>query len=73
MKKEISNLNDFLMLASEILKTTQKGSREVIKYVYSDDEKLVVTDGCILVTKDKTTEDIATGFYNNAKIGKKLT
>ena len=47
MKKEISNLNDFLMLASEILKTTQKGSREYTKYIYSDDEKLVVTDGCI--------------------------
>ena len=73
MKKEISDLNDFLMLASEILKTTQKGSREVIKYVYCDDEKLVVTDGCILVTMDKTTEDIAPGFYNIAKLGKELT
>ena len=72
MKNEISNLNDFLMLASEILKTTQKGSREHIKYVYSDDEKLVVTDGSILITMDKTTEDIVPGFYNVAKIGKKL-
>ena len=72
MKNEINNLNDFLMLASEILKTTQKGSREVLKHVYSDDEKLVVTDGCILVTLDKTTENIATGFYNVAKVGNKL-
>ena len=63
MKKEISNLNDFLMLASEILKTTQKGSREAIKYVYCDDEKLVVTDSSILITMDKTTENIAPGFY----------
>ena len=73
MKKEISNLNDFLMLASEVLKTTQKDFREYAKYVYSDDEKLVVTDGCILVTLDKTTEDIAPGFYNVAKLGKELT
>ena len=73
MKNEISNLNDFLMLASEILKTTQKGSREAIKYVYGDDEKLVVTDGHILVTMDKTTENIAPGFYNVAKVGKELT
>ena len=73
MKNEISNLNDFLMLAVEVLKTTQKGSREAIKYVYSDDEKLVVTDGCILVTLDKTTEDIAPGCYNVAKVGKELT
>ena len=73
MKNEISNLNDFLMLASEILKTTQKGFKEHIKYVYSDDEKLVVTDGHILVTLDKTTENIAPGFYNVAKIGKGLT
>ena len=72
MKNEISNLNDFLMLATEVLKTTQKGSREVIKYVYSDDEKLAVTDGSILITMDKTT-DIAPGFYNIAKIGKNLT
>ena len=70
---EISNLNDFLMLATEVLKTTQKGSREVLKHVYSDDEKLVVTDGCILVTMDKTTENIAPGFYNVAKLGKELT
>ena len=61
------------MLATEVLKTTQKGSREAIKYVYGDDEKLVVTDGCILVTMDKTTEDIAPGFYNIAKLGKELT
>ena len=73
MEKEIINLNDFLMLATEVLKTTQKGSREALKYVYSDDEKLVVTDGCILVTMDKTTEDIAPGFYNVAKVGKELT
>ena len=73
MKNEISNLNDFLMLASEILKTTQKDSREVLKYVYCDDEKLVVTDGHILVTMDKTTENIAPGFYNIAKVGKELT
>ena len=75
MEKELNdlNLNDFLMLASEILKTTQKGSREVLKHVYSDDEKLVVTDGYILVTMDKTTEDIAPGFYNVAKVGKELT
>ena len=73
MKNEISNLNDFLMLASEILKTTQKGAREAIKYVYCDDEKLVVTDSSILITMDKTTENIAPGFYNIAKIGKNLT
>ena len=73
MNKELNNLNDFLMLATEVLKTTQKGSREVLKHVYSDDEKLVVTDGCILVTMDKTTEDIAPGFYNVAKVGKELT
>ena len=73
MEKEISNLNKFLMLASEILKTTQKGSREAFKYVYSDDEKLVVTDGHILITMDKTTEDVAPGFYNIAKVGKELT
>ena len=72
MKNEISNLNDFLMLATEVLKTTQKGSREVIKYVYCDDEKLVVTDSSILITMDKTT-DIAPGFYNVAKVGKELT
>ena len=73
MKNEISNLNDFLMLATEVLKTTQKGYREVIKYVYCDDEKLVVTDGSILITLDKTTENIAPGFYNIAKLGKELT
>ena len=73
MKNEISNLNDFLMLATEVLKTTQKGYREDIKYVYCDDEKLVVNDGYILVTLDKTTEDIAPGFYNVAKVGKELT
>ena len=73
MEKEISNLNKFLMLASEILKTTQKGSREAFKYVYSDDEKLVVTDGHILVTLDKTTENVAPGFYNISKVGKELT
>ena len=73
MKKETSNLNDFLMLATEVLKTTQKGSREAFKYVYGDDEKLVVTDGCILITMDKTTENIAPGFYNIVKLGKELT
>ena len=75
MKKEISdlNLNDFLMLATEVLKTTQKDFREYTKYIYSDDEKLVVTDGSILITMDKTTEDIAPGFYNIAKVGKELT
>ena len=73
MNKELNNLNAFLTLATEVLKTTQKGSREAIKYVYCDDEKLVVTDGCILITMDKTTEDIAPGFYNIAKIGKELT
>ena len=70
---ELNNLNAFLTLATEVLKTTQKDSREAIKYVYCDDEKLVVTDGCILVTMDKTTEDIAPGFYNIAKLGKELT
>ena len=73
MENEISNLNDFLMLATEVLKTTQKDYRESIKYVYCDDEKLVVTDSCILVTLDKTTKDIAPGFYNVAKMGKNLT
>ena len=73
MENEISNLNDFLMLANEILKTTQKDFREYTKYVYSDDEKLVVTDGSILITIDKTTEAIAPGFYNVAKVGKELT
>ena len=72
MEKEISNLNNFLTLATEVLKTTKKDSRESIKYVYSDDEKLVVTDGSILITMDKTTEHIAPGFYNIAKVGKQL-
>ena len=73
MKKEISNLNDFLMLATEVLKTPNTTyANPAAKYVYSDDEKLVVTDGCILVTMDKTT-DIAPGFYNVAKVGKELT
>ena len=73
MKNEISNLNDFLMLATEVLKTTQKDFREYTKYIYCDDEKLVVTDGSILITMDKTTEDIASGFYDIAKAGKALT
>ena len=73
MKNEINNLNYFLMLATEVLKTTQKGYRESIKYIYCDDEKLVVTDGSILITMDKTTENIASGFYNIAKVGKELT
>ena len=73
MNKELNNLNAFLTLATEVLKTTQKGNREAIKYVYCDDEKLVVTDGSILITLDKTTEDIAPGFYNVAKVSKELT
>ena len=73
MNMELNNLNAFLTLATEVLKTTQKGYREAIKYVYCDDEKLVVTDGSILITMDKTTENIAPGFYNIAKIGKELT
>ena len=73
MSKELNDLKAFLTLATEVLKTTQKGSREVLKYVYSDDKKLVVTDGHILVTMDKTTENIAPGFYNIAKVGKELT
>ena len=71
MNKE--DLNAFLTLAVEVLKIAQKSSREVFKYVYSDDEKLVVTDGHILVTLDKTKQDIAPGFYNIAKVGKELT
>ena len=73
MNKELNNLNAFLTLAVEILKTTQKDFREYTKYIYSDDEKLVVTDGSILITMDKTTENIAPGFYNVAKVGKELT
>ena len=73
MNKELNNLNAFLTLATEVLKTTQKGSREVLKHVYSDDEKLVVTDSSILITMDKTTENIEPGFYNVAKVGKELT
>ena len=73
MNMELNNLNAFLTLATEVLKTTQKGSREAIKYVYCDDEKLVVTDSSILITMDNTTENIAPGFYNIAKIGKELT
>ena len=74
MKKEISNLNAFLTLATEVLKTPNTlYANPAAKYVYSDDEKLVVTDGCILVTMDKTTENIAPGFYSVAKVGKELT
>ena len=73
MSKELNDLKAFLTLASEILKTTQKDSRESIKYVYSDDEKLVVTDGHILIILDKTNRDVAPGFYNIAKVGKELT
>ena len=73
MSKELNDLKAFLTLATEVLKTTQKGSREVLKYVYSDDKKLVVTDGSILITLDKTTVHIAPGFYNIAKVGKELT
>ena len=73
MEKEISNLNAFLTLATEVLKTTQKDFREYTKYIYCDDERLVVTDGPILITMDKTTENIAPGFYNVAKVGKELT
>ena len=32
-----------------------------------------MTDACILVTLDKTTANIAPGFYNVAKVGKELT
>ena len=73
MSKELHDLNAFLTLATEVLKTTQKGSREVLKYVYSDEENLVVTNGKILITLDKTKQDIAPGFYNIAKVGKQLT
>ena len=73
MEKEISNLNAFLMLAVEVLKTAQKDFREYTKYIYSDEEKLVVTDGSLLITMDKTTKNIAPGFYNVAKVGKELT
>ena len=72
MSKELHDLNNFLTLAVEVLKIAQKGSRESFKYVYSDGEQLVVTDGHILVTMDKTN-DIAPGFYNIAKVGKQLT
>ena len=73
MSKELNDLNAFLTLAVEVLKTTQKDSRESIKYVYSDDERLVVTNGSILITMDKTKEDVAPGFYNIAKVGKQLS
>ena len=74
MKKEISNLNDFLMLAVEVLKISNTAyANPAVKHIYSDDEKLVVTDGSILITMDKTTENIAPGFYNIAKVGKELT
>ena len=33
----------------------------------------MVTDGSILITMDKTKQDIAPGFYNIAKLGKELT
>ena len=72
MSKELHDLTAFLTLATEVLKTTQKGYREVLKYIYSDEENLVVTDGKILVTLDKTKQDIAPGFYNIAKVGKEL-
>ena len=73
MKKEISNLNAFLMLAVEVLKISNTAyANPAAKHIYSDDEKLVVTDGSILITMDKTTEAIAPGFYDIAKIGKKL-
>ena len=32
-----------------------------------------MTDGYILITMDKTTENIAPGFYDIAKVGKALT
>ena len=72
MKKEISDLNNFLMLATEVLKTTQKDSREVLKYVYSDGEQLIVTDGHILITLYQITESVTPGFYNISKVGKEL-
>ena len=72
MKKEISDLNNFLMLAVEVLKIAQKGSREAFKYVYSDGEQLIVTDGHILVTLYQINESVAPGFYNISKVSKEL-
>lgn len=72
MNKEINNLSKFLTLAVEVLKTTQKNSRESLKHVYSDEENLVVTNGKILVAMDKTKQEIAPGFYDIAKVGRNL-
>lgn len=74
MNKELANLNlnAFLTLANEVLKTTQKDSRESLKHVYSDEEYLVVTNGKILITMDKTEQEIAPGFYDIAKVGRNL-
>lgn len=72
MNKEINNLNAFLMLANEVLKTTQKGPRASLKHVYSDEENLVVTNGKILVAMAKTEQEIAPGFYDIAKVGRNL-
>lgn len=74
MNKELNNLNlnAFLTLAVEVLKTTQKDSRESLKHVYSDEEYLVVTNGKILITLDKTKQEIAPGFYDIAKVGRNL-
>lgn len=75
MNKELNNLNlnAFLTLAVEVLKTTQKDSRKSLKHVYSDEENLVVTNGKILIAMDKTKQEIAPGFYDIAKVGKELT
>lgn len=72
MNKELNNLDAFLTLANEILKTTQKGPRASLKHVYSDEENLVVTDGRILVAMTKTKQEIAPGFYDIAKVGRNL-
>lgn len=74
MNKELNNLNlnAFLTLAVEVLKTTQKGPRASLKHVYSDEENLVVTNGKILITLDKTKQEIAPGFYDIAKVGRNL-
>ena len=74
MNKELNNLNlnAFLTLAVEVLKTTQKSPRAALKHVYSDEEYLVVTNGHILVTMDKTEQEIAPGFYDISKMGKNL-
>ena len=74
MNKELNalNLNAFLTLATEVLKTTQKDYRKSLKHVYSDEENLVVTDGKILIAMNKTKQEIAPGFYDVAKVGRNL-